>query len=77
MNPGTTLSESQTPDTQRSGSGNTGEEVLVNVTKGQTTLIFSSHGGVLKHVEMNQYTNLEGDGPIDLIPAGRRRQISR
>ena len=44
------------------------EEILVNVTKGQTTLIFSSRGGVLKHVEMHQYTNLEGDGPIDLIP---------
>ena len=44
------------------------EEVLVNVTKGQTTLIFSSRGGVLKHVEMHQYTNLAGDGPIDLIP---------
>ena len=43
-------------------------EVLVNVTKGQTTLIFSSRGGVLKHVEMHQYTNQEGDGPIDLIP---------
>jgi YidC/Oxa1 family membrane protein insertase len=46
----------------------TREEVLVNVTKGQTTLIFSSRGGVLKHVEMHQYTNLEGDGPIDLVP---------
>jgi YidC/Oxa1 family membrane protein insertase len=43
-------------------------EVLVNVTKGQTTMIFSSRGGVLKHVEMHQYTNLEEDGPIDLIP---------
>ena len=43
-------------------------EILVNVIKGQTTLIFSSRGGVLKHVEMHQYTNPEGDGPIDLIP---------
>ena len=43
-------------------------EVLVTVTKGQTTLIFSSRGGVLKHVEMHQYTNMAGDGPIDLIP---------
>ena len=43
-------------------------EVLVNVTKGQTTLIFSSRGGVLKHVKMHQYTNPEDDGPIDLIP---------
>jgi YidC/Oxa1 family membrane protein insertase len=43
-------------------------EVLVNVTKGQTTLIFSSRGGVLKHVKMHQYTNPEDGGPIDLIP---------
>ena len=43
-------------------------EILVNVTKGQTTMIFSSRGGVLKHVEMHQYTNEAGDGPIDLIP---------
>jgi YidC/Oxa1 family membrane protein insertase len=43
-------------------------EILVNVIKGQTTLIFSSRGGVLKHVEMHQYTNKEEDGPIDLIP---------
>ena len=44
------------------------EEILVTVTKGQTTLIFSSRGGVLKHIQMHQYTNVAGDGPIDLIP---------
>jgi len=43
-------------------------EILVNVTKDQTTMIFSSRGGVLKHVEMHQYINPEGNGPIDLIP---------
>jgi len=44
------------------------EEILVTVTKGQMEMIFSSRGGVLKHVKMHQYTNLAGDGPIDLIP---------
>jgi YidC/Oxa1 family membrane protein insertase len=43
-------------------------ETLVDVVKGPMTLTFSSRGGVLKHVKMNQYSNVEGDGPIDLIP---------
>ncbi|MCZ6513548.1 MAG: membrane protein insertase YidC [Nitrospinae bacterium] len=43
-------------------------EILVDVVKGDTTLTFSSRGGVLKHVKLHQYTNLEGDGPIELIP---------
>ncbi|MEE8207284.1 MAG: hypothetical protein V3T82_10060 [Nitrospinaceae bacterium] len=44
------------------------KEILVDVIKGNTTLTFSSRGSVLKHVKLNQYMNLEGDGPIDLIP---------
>ena len=55
---GTALSESQ-PPAQVAPAPETHPEVLVTVTKGQTTLIFSSRGGVLKHVEMHQYTNLE------------------
>ncbi len=43
-------------------------EISVSVVKGNTTLIFSSRGGVLKHVKLSQYVNAEGDGPIDLIP---------
>jgi YidC/Oxa1 family membrane protein insertase len=64
---GTALSESQSP-AQTPTAPEAHPEILVTVTKGQTTLIFSSRGGVLKHVEMHQYTNPEGDGPIDLIP---------
>ena len=58
----------QSAPTPAASAQETPAEVLVNVTKGQTTMIFSSRGGVLKHVEMHQYTNLAGDGPIDLIP---------
>jgi YidC/Oxa1 family membrane protein insertase len=66
---GTAMPESQPPAQEPSAPvQKTYEEILVNVTKGQTTLVFSSRGGVLKHVEMHQYTNLAGDGPIDLIP---------
>ncbi len=66
---GTALPESKPPaQTVPAPTPETREEILVNVTKGQTTLVFSSRGGVLKHVEMHQYTNLSGDGPIDLIP---------
>lgn len=43
-------------------------EVLVTVVKGGATYIFSSRGGVLKHFNLNQYVNPDGDGPIDLIP---------
>ncbi len=46
----------------------THREIMVSVVKGNTTLIFSSRGGVLKHVKLAQYLNIEGDGPIDLIP---------
>jgi YidC/Oxa1 family membrane protein insertase len=66
---GQALPESQqSVQTPSAPAQETHAEVLVNVTKGQTTLIFSSRGGVLKHVEMHQYTNPEDDGPIDLIP---------
>ena len=66
---GTALTESQSPSqAQVTPAPETHPEVLVTVTKGQTTLIFSSRGGVLKHVEMHQYSKPEGDGPIDLIP---------
>lgn len=65
---GSATSESQTAAAPSTPTPETKEEILVNVTKGDTTLIFSSRGGVLKHVEMHQYTNLTGDGPIDLIP---------
>ncbi len=43
-------------------------EILVDVVKGPMTLTFSSRGGVLKHIKLHQYTNLAGDGPIELIP---------
>ncbi len=43
-------------------------ETLVEVVKGPMTMTFSTRGGVLKHVKMHQYTNPEGDGPIDLVP---------
>ncbi|MDH3256123.1 MAG: membrane protein insertase YidC [Nitrospinota bacterium] len=66
---GTVTPESQLPaQAPSTPAQKTQEEILVNVTKGQTTLIFSSRGGVLKHIQMHQYTNLAGDGPIDLIP---------
>ncbi len=57
-----------TPPAPTTPTQQTHAEVLVNVIKGQTTLIFSSRGGVLKHVEMHQYIDPENDGPIDLIP---------
>ena len=43
------------------------KEILVDVVKGPMTLTFSSKGGILKHVKLNQYTNPEGTDPIDLV----------
>ncbi|NIP99745.1 MAG: membrane protein insertase YidC, partial [Nitrospinaceae bacterium] len=43
------------------------EETLVEVKKGNLSLIFSTRGGVLKHVNMHQYQDPETEGPIDLV----------